>query len=442
MPYCPNCSCPLEPNEGDCPKCGALFGPNAAWAPTAEPSGPVPVRPERTTPPSIIAGTSTKERVKPSYVPGRIGWANLSLAIAFLLSFYLSPGAKALRILIDLPVLQSIPAYKAHVLNAFASYWVIAILVYLGLRFTRAELWLRPRPAIHALIGVGNSLLIIYLIPRIFASSIEGGGPSFVVAMFSPYFVIPAKFLFLIGFLWLAARSISKRKEVVDRQRFTRPEYAVLTLVLGIPAAYASTLYFGQDAPFRMAREAGQVFELKCKLAGERILRKPTEDVKGLFLERDGGDYFQQIKDGVYNGSGSGILGEPLVNSGLLMFTEKPNDRPRPEDGGQFKYRRHGFKDWKGQPVNEFESEYGVYRKELTTEAERRLGLRGAEIAIKDLRTNEVLATTTYFVSSRQRKFCGEASDGNFGVSQFVRRALDLKRSYPSARDDRSPAKK
>ena len=358
MPYCPNCSCPLEPNEGDCPKCGAVFGPDAAWTPTAEPSGPVPLRPERTTPKSVLESTSAQERVKPPYVPGRIGWANLSLAIAFFLSFYLSPGAKALRMVVDLPVLQSIPVYKAHILNAFASYWITALLIYLALRLTRAEAWLKPRPAIHALVGIGNALLIFYLIPRIFASTIQGGGPSFVVAMFSPYFVIPAKLLFLAGFVWLAARSIAKRKDVIERQRFIVPEYAVLTLAVGIPTAFASTMYFGEEAPFRIAREAGKLLEVKCKLAGERILRLPTEEVKGLFLERDSAERYEQIKDGVYQGFGGSILGEPLVNGGLLMFMEKPNDRPRPEDGGQFRYRRHGFKDWKGQPVNELESEY------------------------------------------------------------------------------------
>lgn len=46
MPYCPNCSCPLEVSENECPLCRATFGENSSWAPTAEPSGPVPRRPD------------------------------------------------------------------------------------------------------------------------------------------------------------------------------------------------------------------------------------------------------------------------------------------------------------------------------------------------------------------------------------------------------------
>ena len=45
MPYCPNCSCPLEPDELACPKCTAIFGPGSSWSPTEYPSGPVPFRP-------------------------------------------------------------------------------------------------------------------------------------------------------------------------------------------------------------------------------------------------------------------------------------------------------------------------------------------------------------------------------------------------------------
>lgn len=374
----------------------------------------------------------------PPSVPGRLDWVNLSLAIAFAISFYLSPGAKLLRFFVGQPVLQSIPVYKAHILNALVSYWLMTIFVYALLRLTRAESWLRPRPAIHALLGTGNALLIVYLVPRIFASSIEGGGASFVVAMFSPFFVLPAQLLFIAGFVWLAARSIPAGAKSGGPQQFTATEYVALALALAVPIAYGATMYVGENAPFRAARAAGELMEIRCKLAGERILRRPPREVKGLFLELDGGDRYEQIKDGVYSAFGSGILGEPLVNSGLLMFMEKPNDRPRPDDGGEFKYRRHAFRDWKGQPTNELQSEYGLYRRDLTSETDRKLGIVGTEITIRDSRTNETVATTTYFVSSRERKFCGTAPNGRFDVGQFAIRALDLKKRYPSASDSRS----
>lgn len=391
---------------------------------------------------SRVSGVPSDATATPPAGPGRLGQANLSLAIAFTLSVFLSPGAKLLRAFVGVPLMQSLPVYKANILNALVSYWLIAILVYVVLRLARAQSWLNPRPAIHTILGIGNSLLILYLVPRIYASSIEGGGASFAVAMFSPFFVIPAQLLFLAAFVWLAARSKGNHNESAERQRFNVSECVVLAAALAVPLAYASTLYVGKNAPFRLAREARDLMIVKCKDAGERILRHPAERVKGLFLERDGAERYEHIRDSVYYGRAGGILGEPLVNSGLLMFIEKPNERPRTEDGADFKYRRHGPGDWRGQGVNDLKSEYGLFQRDLTSEAERRLGLRGAEITIRDLRTNETLATTTYFVSTRERRFCGEAPNGDFDVGQFVIRALDLLKPYPPAWDITVPGTK
>jgi hypothetical protein len=161
-----------------------------------------------------------------------------------------------------------------------------------------------------------------------------------------------------------------------------------------------------------------------------------------VYFDPDGGHRYERIKDGIYSGYGSGILGEPLVNSGLLQSMEKRNDRPLAEEDGQAKYRRHVLKDWKGTPVNELESEYGVFQRDLTTEDDQRLGIRGAEVSIRNLRTNDEVATSTYFISSKHRRFCGHAPNGDFSVTTFVIRALHLTRQYPSAWDTNPAPKK
>ncbi len=174
----------------------------------------------------------------------------------------------------------------------------------------------------------------------------------------------------------------------------------------------------------------------KCGLAGERIHLRPTADARGLFLQTNGGDRYEQITDGVYRGSGGSILGEPLVNGGLVLFFETINGNR--DDQEQFKYRRHVAGDWKGQPTNEAESEFGVFAKDLTTERERKLGIQGTELTVMDLRTTDVLATTIYFVSKRDRRFCGEVTNGTFDAGQFVVRALELRKRYPIASDNPS----
>jgi hypothetical protein len=37
MPYCPNCSLPVESNANNCSNCGARFGHESAWKPTEQP---------------------------------------------------------------------------------------------------------------------------------------------------------------------------------------------------------------------------------------------------------------------------------------------------------------------------------------------------------------------------------------------------------------------
>lgn len=370
--------------------------------------------------------------------------ANIALALAFALSSLFSPGGKILHWAIEPPLLQSLPPYQGHLLLAFANYWVSAVLTYLLLRLLRADSWLRPRPAIHVLLGLANTLIVLYVATRIFASTIQGGGASFAVMSLAPIVIIPAWIMLAAGLLWLLVRSIRNRQEALPSSPRSLSIGNVVggIAALGIPAmAIASTLFLAEDAPFRLAKEAEQFFNEKCKSAGERIVDTP-QNVQSVYLDRDGGQYFDSIVKGVYGGSGGGILGEPLVNSGWLLYFEKQNDRQR-IDGSTTKYRKHALKDWKGEPIEELTSEYGVFQKSLVSDSdEKKLGVRGTEVTIKNLKTEQVIATLAYFTSSRHRTICGQSGDGRFGVSDFVRKSLNLTRQFPSAFTQDSAAKK
>ena len=183
-------------------------------------------------------------------------------------------------------------------------------------------------------------------------------------------------------------------------------------------------------------------FKEKCKVAGEQILRKPTGVVEGLFFQRDGGEHYDHIKDSQYNGAGGGTLAEPLVNSGLLKFAESPNNLYLTEEDKSFKYRRRGFMDPNGRPVNDIQSEYGYFYKYVTSDDERRRGLLGSELSIRDLRSGELLARTTYFVNQGHRRFCGAPTNGHFHTTHFIIKALDLSKRYPSAWDKQSGERK
>lgn len=411
MRICPNCGADVFPGASDCPSCGALF--------TAD--GSIVKRRRG------VEADGEKER---RYEPGKLAWANLSLSIAFVSAFFWSPGARLLQAVIERPVLQTIPPYQGLALASLLNYCFVAVLVYVGLRVVGADRWLRLRPAINALLAIGNFLLIVYVAARILASTVEGGGASFVVLSYSPVFILPARALFLAGLVWLAVHSLRARAlPPLGRRPMSVGEYVGIAIVLGLPFAFASTLFIGENAPLNLVREARARMTELCVSAGERIVLRPTVQVKGVFVQHDREDAFVNIRDGRYEESTNqgGTLVGGLVNRGLLDFYEMPFGARTFDDAAEFKYRRFRRGDHRAYGTNEAESPFGVFRKDLSTERDRKLGIRGTELAVMDLRTSDVLATTTFFLSTRDRRFCGHATDSAFSTTQFVIRALDLK---------------
>lgn len=423
MAKCPSCGLRIEWDASECPKCSAVFAANAAWYP--KPESPEEESRIKARFPHLVSS-------EPPTGIGRIALANVSLGIAFGVSALLAPG-RILELFIDRPLLQSLGMPKAHLLSTFANYWLPALLIYLVLRMLRVQTWLKSKGGALILVGVANALLIAYVTTRIMASSIVGGGPSFVVASFAPLVVFPSWLLLAVGLTWLVAASAMAGRSQMARQRFTASEFVALAAVLAVPTYFAWHLTFAPGGPLRVAREAQSLFESRCQSAGEKVIRAPAETVSSLYLEPDGGAYYDRIERGVYAGSGGSILGEPLVNGGLLLFFERKNQQRTTGGGPVETYTRHYLQDRKGQPASELASRYGVFTKSLTTKEQQELGIGGAEIRIVDLKTQETIAHTTYFTSARHRRFCGHAPGGNFNTSAFVIHALGLSRQFPSA---------
>jgi hypothetical protein len=306
----------------------------------------------------------------------------LSLSVAFISAFFWSPGARLLLAVIERPLLQTIPTHKGFALISSLNYCLVAALVYAGLRLAGAERWLRLRPAINALLAIGNLLLIVYVSARILASTVEGGGASFVVLTYSPLFILPARVLFLAALVWLAVHSLRARVlPPPERQPVSVGEYVGVAFVLCLPLAFVLTLFIGEDAPLRLAREARVLMAERCVLAGERILLRPSVDVKGVFVEHDREDAYTNIRDGRYEDSTNqaGTLVGGLVNRGLLDFYEKPFGARTFDDAAEFTYRRFRRGDRRAYGTNGAESLFGVFRKDLSTERDRTLGIRGTE---------------------------------------------------------------
>ncbi len=419
MAKCPNCNASIAWNALTCPKCPTEFGEGSTWRPVADSAHEARLLKQKYVPP------------EPPYALRGIALANISLGLTFGISSLFSPVGRILKAVVDLPIIESMPAYQGHLLVVTASYVLPATVIYALMRFTRVASWIKPTSGIQTMIGIANLLLVSYLSLRVFASTIQGGGPSFVVMSLGVYVIVPAWALLLSAGIWLTTRSIRRRGEILQSRPFGRFEGMLLMAALALPAVFFWSLFFDEAGPFRLARQADKLFRLKCESAGERILKRSDEEVKGLYLDPNSSAYFVQIVNGVYGGHGGGLFGEGFVNSGSLLFFEEPNPIPSRGQEPARKYRRYSLVEPKWQLVDQLESRYGVYTKALGTDADHRLGIGGAEVSIVDLASHETLATTTYFISSRQRRICGNVKNGEFHSTDFITRVLSLKRPTP-----------
>jgi len=91
-----------------------------------------------------------------------------------------------------------------HVVGVSFSFVISAILVAYLFKSLRVFQRLHKSYISNLCFGVGNSLMIIYLVIRIFASSIPGGGPPLAVAIIGALPVFIAKILLTIGIMRVA----------------------------------------------------------------------------------------------------------------------------------------------------------------------------------------------------------------------------------------------
>jgi hypothetical protein len=278
---------------------------------------------------------------------------------------------------------------------------------------------------------VGALLLIVCLPLGYFFPELVTSGPyvgvsfawvflkhPFAWLVFGCYFFVPLVILQVIH------RAVLRREYAArqGRQPFRTGEWGVLMALLAVPSAVTASLLYD---PLRMAQQARAIMEVKCKAAGERLVDRSPQSVEGVYFESDGGEYFQGIKEnGRYRAYGSGTAAERLVRQGLLVFAETPSDGIRRKGVEPSNYQR--YKAGKTIPVNAIESEFGLFQKVVVSPAERELGILGVEAEVRNMKTNAVVATTTYFVNSRRLTFCGHAVAGEFELGSFVVRALNL----------------
>lgn len=97
------------------------------------------------------------------------------------------------------PIFGKFPPVYFHLLVLLLSYIPMAIVAYLFVQKTNlANRLPDPIPG-HGALLAGIVIVVTYLAARLFASTIPGGGGSFVVVSFAPFVVIPANVFLVVG---------------------------------------------------------------------------------------------------------------------------------------------------------------------------------------------------------------------------------------------------
>jgi hypothetical protein len=86
-----------------------------------------------------------------------------------------------------------------HVVMFLANYIPAAIVAIIFVQKTQLRSRLPKKIPGKTPVSIGLVLIVVYLVPRLFASTIEGGGPAYVASMFGPFFIIPANILIVFG---------------------------------------------------------------------------------------------------------------------------------------------------------------------------------------------------------------------------------------------------
>ena len=374
------------------------------------------------------------------------GLVNIAVSLAIITLFVISPVSSVINLLLSGLLPKDTPYYLRYMTSFFITYGSLIWVYYLIVKHTRLNHWLKPSRNIHITMGIGNFIYLAYYIGVIFILAILDNASSYFVFKQRFYFTFPAYILIFGGWLQLLVRSkkLSKAKPAITEDsiqpdaeksvddvtdKFPTQENninvvmaAVFFLAFIIPFALFGSKYASELLPFGYMHNVKELYNENCKTAGQTINRKVNNDIKSLYIEAGFSNY-GKIKGGHYRSVGGGS-----VNAGHLSldFIEKPN----PSSKKSYKYRRYYPGDYKGTPVDELKSRYGVLfdKDSLPKDAYRIYGINGGTINAVDLDTDEVLATTTYFSSKHGHKFCGHTPGGNFSTQAFVREVFNIKR--------------
>jgi hypothetical protein len=205
----------------------------------------------------------------------------------------------------------------------------------------------------------------------------------------------------------------------IDSAGLRAQRYAIGVVLFALPAVLAVAPLVSKS------NRTDEAFARLCATAGEKIAGVPG-DVEALYFEQVGGLSFGDIKDGKYRWMSWGRTAETLVNNEFLRFSEYPSENAK-------SYRRYDAVA-KTQAADRLRSAYGVFVSKVNATAEEQLGIEGFETTVKRLATGEQVASKRFFYHIRTSRICGYQNGDRVSDTDFLIRALHLKRKFQSSK--------
>lgn len=356
---------------------------------------------------------------------------NIIISALIIVELVLTPGRWILFSLIDLPTYKNLPIYQQHLGVAFVNYWIPTALIYLSLVFSGIGSWLKSSQSAILPFVFANSVMIIFISLRAFPASLLGALTPFI----APIIVFPAILLIVYGFarlIWLNIRNRSSNSEKISIDHITLSvrDMVIVLIALVIPMLFGVCAGFNKTFPFRAVRTDAPIFDERCKGALEAVLID-RNDARSIFFAKNSRPLVSgQIRNGFYSSSLVSWPSNTILVNYDVDYVEIEHITSDPS-AGQGKYiRLYGnlIKEYNNNfPVEEPDSDYALYSETLTNDADKALGIVGQTMKIIDLRTKEIVATSTYYIHTKQKRFCGHAPEGIFSQSEFIVRSLNLK---------------
>jgi len=236
---------------------------------------------------------------------------NLAVGAAFIFSIIL-PGRWLIELMVGGPAFQSTATLQKGLALAVVEYWLPAVLFYVLLRSAK-DMQFRITRGETIVLAAANLTLILYVCARVLASTVEGGGASFVVISIAMFTAMPALVALGVVLFKIALSLVRRRAAMEAQRRFSRLEIGAVALIGLFPAlSVLAGLFVGEESPFQVGRAVKERMQQLCSTAGERLEQRP-HGVEGVYLSVDGAQYFWNVSNGVYGAYGSSSVGDPMI---------------------------------------------------------------------------------------------------------------------------------